>query len=80
MTENLLKMSNTVMLPASFIVAGWFGINWVLDIKKDTEINAMEISSQKAKQQKIIDKLDRSNERLAKIEEALMFIKDKLNK
>ena len=51
-----------------------------LSIKKTTELNARAISEHKESQKEVLGKLDRNNERLAKIEEALVFLRETLKK
>jgi uncharacterized protein YydD (DUF2326 family) len=78
MTDKLLGITNRAMLPAGVVVACWFGTAWILDLKKTTDINTLELANQKSNQEKIINKLDTSGERLARIEEAIQFIKSRL--
>lgn len=78
MYERIANLSGKSMLPASLLLTGWLAMDWVLDLRKDSDINTHELSNQKVHQVNILKKLDRNNERLARIEVAIEFIKTRL--
>ena len=76
--DKILEITNKTMLPASLIVVGWLGIAWVIDVKKSVDLNASEIETHKVYQTKIIEKLEKNGERLARIEASIEFIRNKI--
>ena len=78
MSDNIWEIGNRTMVPASLIVAAWFGIDWLLGIKNQTDQNALAVTDQKSNHEKIIDKIEKNNERLARIEESIIYIKERL--
>jgi Cdc6-like AAA superfamily ATPase len=76
MKGKIVEITNNTMVPLSFIVAGWFAVSWVLDIKKTAEINAMTVNESKQTAERLTEKIDSMHERLARMEESLNYLKE----
>jgi len=74
----IMSITNRTMIPISFVGAIWFGSSWLIGVKNLADTNAKELQEHKSATERIIEKLDRNNERLARIEEKLKHIHGRL--
>lgn len=79
MQQKLTEITNKTMIPLSFVIVIWYSVNFIVNIKSQTEVNAKDISTITALNDKIGLQLSENTKTLIRIEILLKNLERRLN-
>jgi hypothetical protein len=79
MQQKLTEITNKTMIPLSFVIVIWYSINFIVNIKSQTEVNAKDITTITALNDKIGLQLSENTKALIRIEILLKNLERRLN-
>jgi hypothetical protein len=79
MQQKLTEITNKTMIPLSFVIVIWYSINFIVNIKSQTEVNAKDITTITALNEKIGLQLSENTKALIRIEILLKNLERRLN-